>query len=112
VGLALQDHLHYSAIIIGWGMTVTGVLIVTVAINAYLSASYPSGAGEVAGYLIFARCLGGFSIGYFQQSWGARVGYGASFGTQAAVVAAALTILGILHKFGNRIRTAGGPLRW
>ena len=58
----------------------------------------------------FARTIGGFAVGYFQQPWGAKDGFGVSFGIQAAIVAVALGILVCLQIFGARMRAKGGPL--
>ena len=74
VGQALEHDLQYGAIIIGWGLYAGGVMIASVAITAYLLDSYPTGSGEVNCFLNFARTIGGFAVGYFQQPWGARNG--------------------------------------
>ncbi|KAK6543578.1 hypothetical protein TWF694_000322 [Orbilia ellipsospora] len=110
VGFGLQDHLHYMSLVMGWGMYVFGVLIASVAITAYALDSYPTAAGEVSGFLNFARTIGGFSVGYFQQPWGAASGYAVSFGIQAAIVAVAIFVLASLHIYGKRMRVWGGPL--
>jgi MFS family permease len=49
LGQALKQLLHYSAIIMGWGMYMAGAMVTTVTTTAYLLDSYPNGAGEVAG---------------------------------------------------------------
>jgi hypothetical protein len=108
IGQSLEHTLQYGAVIMGWGMYIFGVMIASVAITAYCLDAYPDGSGEVNCFLNFARTIGGFSVGYFQQPWGEKIGYGASFGTQAAIVAAALIILGYLHKFGPPLREQGG----
>lgn len=110
VGQALEKHLHWSAIVVGWGMYVFGVMIASVAVTAYLLDSYQSGSGEVAGLLNFARTVGGFAVGYFQQPWGTKDGYGTSFGIQAAVVAVAVGVLTFIRVFGPKLRAKGGPL--
>lgn len=91
-------------------MYVFGVMIASVAITAYLLDSYQSGSGEVAGLLNFARTIGGFAVGYFQQPWGAKEGYGTSFGIQAAIVAVAVAILTVIQVYGPKLRAKGGPL--
>ncbi|MCJ1408110.1 hypothetical protein MMC19_002183 [Ptychographa xylographoides] len=111
VGQTLVQHLSYAGIVMGWGMYVFGVMLASVAITAYMLDSYPNASSEVAGYLNFARVVGGFSIGYFQQPWGAAQGYGISFGIQAAIVGAALIILCFLQTCGGWLRTKGGPVR-
>lgn len=112
VGQALQKHLHWSAIVVGWGMYVFGVMVASVATTAYLLDSYQTGSGEVAGLLNFARTIGGFAVGYFQKPWGMENGYGTSFGIQAAIVAAAAAILTGIFVFGPKLRAKGGPLNF
>lgn len=112
VGQALQHHLHYSAIVVGWGMYVFGVMTASVAVTAFALDAYPAASGEVSGFLNFARVIGGFTVGYFQQPWGAASGYGVSFGIQAAIVAAAVGILVILQVFGKRMRAWGGDIKY
>jgi MFS family permease len=111
IGQALDKHLHYSAIVMGWGMYVFGVMVASVAITAYCLDSYPTGSGEVSCLLNFARVIGGFAVGYFQQPWGQKEGYNVSFGIQSAFVAVAVVILACLQKFGPRMREKGGPLK-
>ncbi|MCJ1393458.1 hypothetical protein MMC18_006333 [Xylographa bjoerkii] len=112
VGQALQLHLHYAAIVMGWGMYVFGVMIASVAVTAYALDCYPQGSGEVSAFVNFARVGGGFAVGYFQQPWGAAQGYGVSFGIQAAIVAGAVGMLTILYLFGERMRKGGRQLRF
>ncbi|OCL04421.1 MFS general substrate transporter [Glonium stellatum] len=107
VGQTLQKHLNYVGIIIGWGMYVFGVMLATVAITAYSLDSYPTASSEVSGLLNFSR---GFSVGYFQQPWGAKSGYSLSFGIQAIIVAVAITIIAILQTFGGKLRHKAGPV--
>ncbi|KAI9756556.1 MAG: pyruvate dehydrogenase complex dihydrolipoamide acetyltransferase component (E2) [Chaenotheca gracillima] len=110
LGQALEKHLHYSAIIMGWGMYVFGVMTASVAITAYTLDCYQNGSGEVAGLLNFGRVVGGFTVGYFQQPWAAKSGYGMSFGLQALIVGLAFGIIIMLQFFGHRMRVKGGPL--
>jgi hypothetical protein len=111
LGQALQRNLQYGAIIMGWGMYVVGVMTASVAITAYCLDAYPSGSAEVNCFLNFSRTIGGFAVGYFQQPWGEKSGYGVSFGVQAAIVANALIILGCIQIFGERMRARGGQLK-
>ncbi len=111
VGQTLEKHLSYAGIIMGWGMYVFGVLLASVAITAYLLDSYPSASTEVAGFLNFARVIAGFTVGYFQAPWGAKDGYGLSFGIQAIIVAVAVLIIAFLQKWGGTLRTRAGPVR-
>jgi hypothetical protein len=127
VGQTLEKHLSYAGIIMGWGMYVFGVMLATVAITAYALDSYGNASAEVSGLLNFARgelagkesiyelanvgaVIAGFSVGYFQQPWGAKSGFGVSFGIQAAIVAVAVAIIALLQKFGGKMRAKGGPV--
>lgn len=110
VGQALTNHLHYAAIIMGWGMFVFGCMVASVAITAYALDSYPTGSGEVSGLINLSRIIGGFSVPYFQQPWGLAAGYDVSFGVQAALIAVALVILIGIHIYGARMRAWGGTL--
>ncbi|OQV02190.1 hypothetical protein CLAIMM_07428 isoform 2 [Cladophialophora immunda] len=108
LGEALQHTLNYGAIIIGWGAYTAGTLAASVSLTAYLLDAYPVAAGEVNALLNFARAISGFSVGYFQVQWGAKVGYDGSFGTQAAIVGASVVIIVVLHIYGGRMRAKGG----
>lgn len=110
VGQALKKHLHWAAIVVGWGMYVFGVMIALVAVTAYLLHSHQTGSGEVAGLLNFARTIGGFAVGHFQQPWGLRDGYGTSFGIQAGIVGVVVVVLTMIRLFGPRMREVRGPL--
>jgi hypothetical protein len=96
----------------GWGMYVFGVMIASVAITAYALDCYPTGFGEVSAFVNFSRVASGFSVGYFQQPWGAASGLGLLFGIQAVIVALATGILTCLYLFGERLRLRGGPLKF
>ena len=111
IGQALQKHLSWVAIVFGWGMYVFGYMIMSVAITAYALDSYPTGPGEVSSLINFARLIGGFSVGYFQLAWGLKSGFDVSFGVQAALVAAAVMIIPVLHIYGPRMRAKGGQLK-
>jgi hypothetical protein len=63
IGHALEHHLHWAAIVMGWGMFVWGCMLASVAIQAYVFDSYPTAAGEVASLINFSRLIGGFSVG-------------------------------------------------
>lgn len=109
-GQTLEKHLSYAGIVMGWGIYVFGVMLASVAITAYLLDSYPTASSEVAGFLNFARVMGGFSVGYFQAPWGAKDGFGLSFGIQAIIVGAAVAIVVVLQLFGDRLRHRGGAV--
>jgi hypothetical protein len=110
VGQALSKHLHYVAIVMGWGMFVFGCMVASVAITAYALDSYPTGPGEVSGLINLSRILGGFAVPYFQMSWGVADGYGVSFGVQAAIIAAASCVLIFIHILGAKMRAWRGQL--
>ncbi|KAJ9602183.1 hypothetical protein H2200_013303 [Cladophialophora chaetospira] len=110
LGQALQRHLSLGVIIIGWGMHSCGLVILSVTTFAYAVDSYPTVPAESAGWISFIRVAGGFSVGYYQQSWGQAVGYGNSFGTQAALVGLGVLFVAVLHKFGHRMRVKSGDI--
>jgi len=85
----------------------------SVAITAFALDCYPSASGEVAGLLNFARVIGGFAVGYFQQPWGAKDGYGTSFGVQGAIVGLATILVACIQRFGPKIRELShGQVTW
>ncbi|KAH0843811.1 MFS transporter [Fonsecaea pedrosoi] len=112
VGQTLQYRLHWTGIAFGWGIYIFGAMLASVAITAYALDCYPNGSGEVSAWLNLFRTGCGFAVPYFQLPWGAKVGYGAAFGTQAAVIILACLILLPLVFFGERLRIKGGPLRF
>ena len=88
-----------------------GVMVVSVAIIAYVLDSYPTASGEVSACINLGRVCSGFSVGYFQQAWGAAQGYSLSFGLQAVVIAASLVLLVLIQLFGARLRRWAGPVK-
>lgn len=111
LGQALLHHLSPAAVILGWGMHSFGIMTTSVAVSAYILDAYPTAPAEVSGWANFARAIGGFGVGYFQQPWGAKVGYGASFGTQAGIVGVGVILVAIVHRFGHLLRLKAGPVR-
>lgn len=111
LGFALSKHLHYGVIVVGWGMFTLGVMCTSVAVTTYAIDSYPTAPGEVSGFINFMRVIGGFSVGYYQQPWGHKVGYDASFGTQAAIVALSVVPIAILHRYGKGLRFKGREIK-
>lgn len=111
LGFALAQHLHYAVVIVGWGMFVFGVMTTSVAVTTYAIDAYPTAPGEVSGLINFMRVIGGFSVAYFQQPWGEKVGFEASFGTQAAIVAFSLVPIGLLHRYGKNLRFKGYEIK-
>lgn len=111
LGQALFHRLSAAAVVMGWGLHSFGIMTASVAVTAYVLDSYPTAPAEVSGWSNFARAIGGFGVGYFQQPWGAKVGYDVSFGTQAAIVAAGVVIVAIVHRYGHILRLKAGPVR-
>ncbi|KAF5972025.1 monophenol monooxygenase [Fusarium bulbicola] len=111
MGQALHKHLSVAAIVIGWGMHAFGIMLASVAVASYLLDAYPSAPAEVCGLTNVFRALSGFSVGYYQQPWGAKVGYDVSFGTQACIVAASMILIAIVHRFGHQLRLKFGQVR-
>ncbi|OAL19027.1 hypothetical protein AYO22_10356 [Fonsecaea multimorphosa] len=112
LGQSFEHLLHWLGVAFGWGIYIFGAMLSSVAITAYALECYPQASGEVSAFINFMRVMGGFAVGYFQQPWGLSVGYGASFGTQAAVIVAAGVILTFIHVYGEKLRIKGGPLRF
>ncbi|KAF5648094.1 endo-1 3-beta-glucanase [Fusarium sp. NRRL 52700] len=79
MGQALHKHLSVAAIVVGWGMHGFGIMLASVAVASYLLDAYPSASAEVCGLTNVFRALSGFSVGYYQQPWGAKVGYDLRF---------------------------------
>ena len=112
LGYTLQNGYHYMILALAWGLYVFGIMITTVALNAYNLDSYPEASGEVAAWINFARTTGGFIISYFQVKWATAMGPQGSFGVQAGVTAAVFFLIPFLTLFGHRLRSWSGPLRF
>jgi hypothetical protein len=104
VGVCLQHRYHYMALAVVWGLYVSGIIIVTTAVNAYRLASYPELSGEVAAWINEGRILGGFIVNYFELKWVTAMGAEKALGVQAAIVMAAIGIIAVLQVFGQRLR--------
>ncbi len=111
VGQTLEYHLSVAGVVFGWGMFVFGLMLTSVAIVAFVLDCYPSASGEVSALINMGRLATGFSVGYFQQAWGERLGYGATFGLQGLVVALMMFIIVFVQVFGARMRKWAGPVR-
>jgi MFS family permease len=59
LGYALENAYHYMVTSLFWGLYVFGIMITTVALNAYNLDSYPEASGEVASWINFCRTTGG-----------------------------------------------------
>ena len=91
---------------------VTGIMIATVALNAYLLDAYPEGSGEVGAWINVGRTLGGFMATYMEIDWVEDEGPVKAFAAQTGgAVAAGLVILG-LGIFGKRLRKRQGRMRF
>ncbi|KAK6004529.1 hypothetical protein QM012_008391 [Aureobasidium pullulans] len=112
LGFSLENGYHYMVTAVFWGLYVFGIMITTVALNAYNLDSYPEASGEVAAWLNFSRTLGGFIVSYFQVTWAHSVGAKASFGTQAAIVFFAFSFVVTLQFIGKRLRMKSGALHF
>jgi len=112
LGQSLENGWHYMATSIFWGLYVFGIMITTVALNAYVLDSYPEASGEVSAWLNMARVLGGFIISYFQVTWAEKQGTKKSFGIQSAIVAASFGLIIILMVFGKKLRVKSGALNF
>ncbi len=110
IGFCLQNGYHYMVTAVAWGLYVFGIMITTVALNAYNLESYPEASGEVAAWINFARTTGGFIVSYFQVRWALAMGPQRSFGVQAGVTSAVFFLVVLLHVFGKRLRAWSGPL--
>ncbi|PNS20561.1 hypothetical protein CAC42_6011 [Sphaceloma murrayae] len=112
LGFALEDAYHFMLTSLFWGLYVFGIMITTVAINAYVLDSYPEASGEVAAWINFGRTTGGFIISYFQVRWANSAGTKVSLGIQAAIVLGAFFIIVGLQFFGRQLRIKSGPLNF
>lgn len=66
LGFCFEDADHYMLTSFAWGLYVFGLMVTTIAVNAYNLDSYPKGSGEVAVRINMARMVGGFITSYFQ----------------------------------------------
>lgn len=110
LGFALEDGYHFMVTALFWGLYVFGIMISTVALNAYNLDSYPAASGEVSAWINFARTAGGFIISYFQVIWAQSVGPKVSFGTQAGICAFAFLMIILLQVYGKVMRIKSGAL--
>lgn len=110
LGQALSRKLPIISVIFGWGLHNFGIMTTSVVVSAYAVDCHPEAAAEVSGWVNFARAIGGFSVAYFQQPWGAKVGYDGSFGTQAGIVAVGGILVGFVHYYGSYLRLKAGPV--
>ena len=112
IGYALQNTWHYMAIAVLEAGQIAGIMIATVALNAYLLDAYPEGSGEVGAWIIVGRTMGGFMATYVEIDWITRVGLVKAFGAQAGITAASGLIIMFLGLYGKRIRRAQGHMKF
>ncbi|KAF7290370.1 MFS general substrate transporter [Mycena chlorophos] len=93
LGSAFQKHLSPGAIVMGWGIAETSVMINTVAVYAYCNDAFPKHQGEVSALINLARTLGGFAVAYFQVPWALKHGALQVFGVEAAIVVALFLLI-------------------
>ncbi|KAK4937743.1 hypothetical protein LTR10_021688 [Elasticomyces elasticus] len=111
LGQGFYHHLNIGVLIIGWGLQTCGMVILSVTTFTYAVDSYPTAPAESAGWISFIRVAGGFSVAYYQQPWGEKIGYNNSFGIQAALVGFGTLLVMVAHKFGHRLRINSGTIR-
>ena len=112
LGFAIQHTYHYMVLAVFVAGQVTGIMIATVALNAYLLDAYPEGSGEVGAWINVGRTLGGFMATYMEIDWVEDEGPVKAFAAQTGgAVAAGLVILG-LGIFGKRLRKRQGRMRF
>jgi len=105
LGAAFEKHLSVAAVVMGWGISLAALIVITVSIYAYANDCFPRYRGEIAGLLSLARVLGGFGVPYFQVPWSVKHGAMQTLGCEAAVTTAFfLLIVPTLQIFGRRLR--------
>ncbi|KAI4194077.1 MAG: hypothetical protein LQ350_007986 [Teloschistes chrysophthalmus] len=110
LGFALEHTWHYMAIAVFTAIQVAGIMIATVALNAYLLDAYPEGSGEVGAWIVVGRTLGGFMATYIEINWVQRSGLVNAFGAQTGITAAAGLIIIFLGLYGQKIRQKQGRM--
>ncbi|CCM05346.1 uncharacterized protein FIBRA_07560 [Fibroporia radiculosa] len=105
LGAGLQKHLGVGALVMGWGIGQTAVMIITVAVYAYCNDCFPSRQGEVSALVNLMRTMGGFGVAYFQVSWASKNGALQTFGVEAAIVSGLfILVIPTLQIAGPRLR--------
>lgn len=66
LGFYFEDADRYMLTSFTWGLYAFGLMVTTVAVNAYNLDSYSEGSDEVAVWIDMARTAGGVIISYFQ----------------------------------------------
>ena len=112
LGFAIQHTYHYMVIAVFFGAQVMGIMIATVALDAYLLDAYPEGSGEVGAWITVGRAMGGFMATYIEINWVLKSGPLVALGAQTGITAAASLIILVLGLFGKRIRKAQGRMEF
>lgn len=112
LGFALQRVYHWIVIAVFFAMQISGIMIATVALNAYLLDAYPEGSGEVDAWINVGRATGGFMATYIEINWVARDGPLKALGAQTGITAAAGLLVLFLGVFGKRVRRAQGRMNF
>ena len=112
LGFALRNTYHYMVLAVFFAGQVAGIMIATVALNAYLLDAYPEGSGEVGAWIVMGRTMGGFMATYTEINWVIRSGLIDTFAVQTAITAAAGFIVLALGLFGSRLRKAQGRMNF
>ncbi|KAF9050957.1 MFS general substrate transporter [Rhodocollybia butyracea] len=86
LGASFQNQLSPGAFIMGFGISMVAVMIITVAVYAYCNDCFPQHPGEISALVNLARTLGGFAVAYFQIPWAVKNGTLQVFGVESAVV--------------------------
>ncbi len=112
IGFALQRSWHWSVLAVFFAGQVMGIMIATVAVNAYLLDSYPEGSGEVGAWIVVGRTMGGFMATYIEINWVTKSGPKNALGAQTGITAAAGLIILFLGFYGKRLRKAQGQMKF
>ena len=112
IGIALQHTWHHMIVAVFFGGQVMGIMIATVALNAYLLDAFPEGSGDVGAWVNVGRTMGGFMATYIEIDWVIKSGPEKVLGTQAGIAFASLLIILFLQIFGWRIRRWQGRMNF
>lgn len=112
IGFALQNTWHWSVLAVFVAGQVMGIMIATVAVNAYLLDSYPEGSGEVGAWIVVGRTMGGFMATYIEINWVTKSGPQNVLGAQTGITAAAGLVILFLGFYGKRLRKAQGRMKF
>ncbi|KAJ7062541.1 major facilitator superfamily domain-containing protein [Mycena amicta] len=99
------EALSVGAVIMGWGIGQTAIMLNTTAIYAYLKDCFPAHQGEVSALFNFFRTISGFAVVYFQATWLGTRGGMQVFGCEAAIVGGLfLAVVPVLQVKGAAMR--------